>query len=173
MFGSQCSSLQGSVDLINLFLIDDAETDATTLCQIMDSFVSFIGDKLQELSVDVSPLNVGATVTSFLGAVTPSWISEDGRITIGQNTALCQVEPDPFAIYFEDIHENALIKVLQDSESIVTALTDVASECLGDGITITDASFDDIQLEVNEDGQLVMTGSVWGTNGKNPAAILR
>ncbi len=93
-----------------------------------------------------------------------------------QSSAVCQLTPDPFRVVFSDVGGEAFDDLVANSGEVLDAVVDAANDCLvdeeGEGFSISDLSFDDLDWEVAEDGTISLVGDVWGSAGKNPAGVL-
>ena len=155
----------------------DLGLDEGALCAFLGDSIDVTNDLLEELGLTTDPINVGKLIADRVDEPL-AWLDEDtGTVTLGQNSDVCQITPDPFRVVFEDVGGNALDSLLANAETIVNAFVETANRCLGGGntyeYTITAANFADISFEQDENGQWVLSGSLFGGAAKNPAGIFR
>eukprot|EP00750_Incisomonas_marina_P026929 INCI601.2.p1 GENE.INCI601.2~~INCI601.2.p1 ORF type:complete len:501 (+),score=112.18 INCI601.2:120-1622(+) len=153
----------------------DLGLDEGALCAFLGDSIDVTNDLLEELGLTTDPINVGKLIADRVDEPL-AWLDEDtGTVTLGQNSDVCQITPDPFRVVFEDVGGNALDSLLANAETIVNAFVETANRCLGGGntyeYTITAANFADISFEQDENGQWVLSGSLFGGAAKNPAGI--
>lgn len=156
----------------------DLGLDEGALCEFLGDSIDVTNDLLEDLGLTTDPVNVGRLIADRADEPI-AWLDEDtGTITLGQNSDVCQITPDPFRVVFEDVGGNALDSLLANAETIVNAFVETANQCLGGGdtddYTITAANFADISFEQDDEtGQWVLSGSLFGGAAKNPVGIFR
>lgn len=189
---SNCSALTPTLLSLGVS-VDNLDVDEGLICQFLQEMIRRLDNNLQAMGLAQEPLDVGLLLSTLFNNQRQQasesnsasndevddnlgWLSSEGRVTIGANSAFCQVTPDPFQIILTDIGGETLDSLVTNTAEIVGALVDAANECLGGGDDsaddITDLNFDDVNITQNDDGTYEVSGVVYGGAGKNPAGIL-